>query len=498
MSTIIKEDKLKKANDYIKDNIEKVNNLYRQNYHIMPPIGWMNDPNGFSQYKGEYHLFYQYPPYSSVWGPMHWKQIKSKDLVNWEDVGIAIAPDEEYDRSGCFSGSAIEKDGKLYLMYTGHQDTDGFENLREVQCIAVSEDGINFEKHINNPVIDSHKLPKEAIVQDFRDPKVYKKGEKYYSVIGSRNIDDSGQILLYSSDDLINWEYKGNILQSNNEFAKMWECPDMFELNNKDILVMSPQFLEPRGNKYWNIHSSTYMIGKLDYENYKYDLEKVEEIDYGFDFYAPQTLVDDKGRRIMIAWMQMWDRKLPTNELGHNWSGCMTLPRELKLIDNKLYQLPVEELRTLRKNEVSYKNISINDNKTLENVKGQCIELELEIDMKNSNEFEILLMKGKTQQTSVKYNKIDKLLIFDRSKNGKELGGSEKELRTYRQTEVDLIDNKLKLNIFIDRISVEIFINDGIKTMSSTVYPDKESDNIEFYCDKEATIDIKKWDMEVK
>lgn len=498
MSVIVKEDKLKQANSYVKNNREKVDNTYRQKYHIMPPIGWMNDPNGFSYYNGEYHLFYQYNPYSSMWGSIHWAHVKSKDLVNWEYLDIAIAPDEEYDVSGCFSGSAIEKDGKMYLMYTGHQDPGGFENLRQVQCIAVSEDGKNFTKYENNPVIDSTKLPKEAIIQDFRDPKVYKKGDKYYSVIGSRNLDDSGQILLYSSDDLLNWNYEGNILQSNNEFAKMWECPDLFELDNKDILIMSPQFLEPRGNKYWNLHSSSYMIGNLDYKNNKYNLEKVEEIDYGFDFYAPQTLIDTKGRRIMIAWMQMWDRKFPTNELGHNWAGCMTIPRELKLVDDKLYQLPVEELKVLRKNEVSYKDINIKDNKSLEGIKGQCIELELEVDMKNSNEFEILLMKGNNQETSIKYNKIDELLVFDRSKNGKALGGGEKEVRTYRQTEANLIDNKLKLNIFIDRMSVEIFINDGIKTMSSTVYPDKDSDNIEFYCDKEAILDIKKWDMEVK
>lgn len=498
MSVIVKEDKLKQANSYVKNNREKVDNTYRQKYHIMPQIGWMNDPNGFSYYNGEYHLFYQYHPYSSMWGPMHWAHVKSKDLVNWEELDIAIAPDKDYDVSGCFSGSAIEKDGKMYLMYTGNINPDGFENLRQVQCIAVSEDGINFKKYKNNPVIDGTLLPKEAILQDFRDPKVYKKGNKYYSVIGSRNVDESGQILLYSSKNLIDWKYEGNILQSNNEFAKMWECPDLFEINEKDILIMSPQFLEQKGNEYWNIHSSTYMIGQLDYKSCKFNVEKTREIDYGFDFYAPQTLIDKKGRRVMIAWMQMWDRKLPTNEQNHNWAGCMTLPRELKLIDNTLYQLPIEELKTLRSNEVSYKNINIKENKTLDGIKGQSIELELDIDMKNSNEFEMLLMKGKNQETVIRYNKLDRLLVFDRSNNGQNLGGLEKELRTYRQTEVELIDNKLKLNIFIDRISVEIFINSGIKTMSSTIYPDKESDNIEFYCDKEVILDISKWDMEVK
>ena len=285
--------RIEKAEEVLKNAKENVKGRYRLGYHIMAPANWINDPNGLIQYKGEYHAFYQHHPNDENWGPMHWGHVKSKDLVNWEHCPVALAPGDEFDKGGCFSGSAIEKDGKMYLMYTGHQDPGGFENLRQVQCIAVSEDGINFTKYENNPVIDSTKLPKEAIIQDFRDPKVYKKGDKYYSVIGSRNLDDSGQILLYSSDDLLNWNYEGNILQSNNEFAKMWECPDLFELDNKDILIMSPQFLEPRGNKYWNLHSSSYMIGNLDYKNNKYNLEKVEEIDYGFDFYAPQTLIDN-------------------------------------------------------------------------------------------------------------------------------------------------------------------------------------------------------------
>ena len=492
---MIKENKLDLVNKYIKENISKVNQTYRQNYHIMPQIGWMNDPNGFSYYNGEYHLFYQYHPYSSAWGPMYWAHVKSKDLVVWEELPVAIAPDEDYDISGCFSGSAIEKDNKLYLMYTGHQDTTGKgEDVRQVQCIAISEDGINFKKHEANPVIKTSELPRNAKAQDFRDPKVYKKGDKYYSVIGSRNIDDSGQITLYSSNDLIEWKLEGNIAQSNNELGKMWECPDMFELNNKDILIMSPQYLDPQGNKYWNVHSATYMIGQLDYNNCSYSIEKTDEIDFGLDFYAPQTLIDDKGRRIMIAWMQMWDRKFPTHENNHNWSGCMTLPRELKLVGDKLYQSPIEELKKYRKDEVSYNNVDIKQNKKLENIQGQCIELDLEIDMKDSNIFELLLNKGKNEEVSLLYNKESEEFIFDRSKNGQDLGGD----RTSRNVNIERNDNKLKLNIFIDRISVEIFINDGIRTMSSTVYPNKESNNIEFYCDLNATMNIKKWDMEVK
>ena len=114
-------------------------------------------------------------------------------------------------------------------MYTGHQDPGGFENLRQVQCIAISEDGVNFEKYKNNPVIDTNQLPSDTIIQDFRDPKVFEKNGKYYSVIGSRYKDDCGQILLYSSSDLLDWKYEGVIARSNGQFAKMWEYPDLFE-----------------------------------------------------------------------------------------------------------------------------------------------------------------------------------------------------------------------------------------------------------------------------
>lgn len=142
--------KLLKANEFIEKNAQTVNQEYRNKFHLMAPIGWMNDPNGFVYYQEEYHLFYQYYPYDSIWGPMHWGHAKSKDLIHWEHLPVALAPGESYDKEGCFSGSAIEKDGKLYLIYTGHNVVEG--QVRQVQCLAVSEDGIHFE---NMPEIQS-------------------------------------------------------------------------------------------------------------------------------------------------------------------------------------------------------------------------------------------------------------------------------------------------------------------------------------------------------
>ena len=117
--------KIQAANDFIQKKSVEVDSTYRHEYHVMAPIGWINDPNGFVYFKGEYHLFFQHYPYDSVWGPMHWGHAKSKDLVHWEALPVALAPSEEYDQSGCYSGSAIEKDGKLYLLYTGYVEQNG-------------------------------------------------------------------------------------------------------------------------------------------------------------------------------------------------------------------------------------------------------------------------------------------------------------------------------------------------------------------------------------
>lgn len=156
---------IRKANQYIDENREKVDQQYRGAFHLLPPIGWMNDPNGFVYFRGEYHLFYQFYPYDSVWGPMHWGHAKSKDLLHWEELPVALAPSESYDKDGCFSGSAIVKDDKLYLLYTGHVDDE--QKREETQCLAVSTDGITFEKLPTNPVIHAQHIEGSQILQIF-------------------------------------------------------------------------------------------------------------------------------------------------------------------------------------------------------------------------------------------------------------------------------------------------------------------------------------------
>jgi sucrose-6-phosphate hydrolase len=482
--------KKREADQYIKENKYKINNQYRLNYHLMGEYGWINDPNGFIQYKDNYHLFYQHNPYESVWGPMHWGHAVSKDLIRWDYLPIALAPDKDFDRNGCFSGSAIEKDEKLYLMYTGHITTgpNEKEDYKQVQCLAYSEDGIGFAKYECNPVIGSNQVPNNSSSsKDIRDPKTYKVGDSYYTFLGSNDKCENGQVLMYKSKDLINWEFVNVVAKSNGDLGENWECPDLFFLKDKEVLIVSPQYFKD-SNEFNNIYSCVYMIGNLDYNLGEFKYDSFSPVDYGFNFYAPQTTTDDRGRRIMVGWMTMWEKEYPTHTKGHNWAGAMTIPREIILKDDKLYFRPVEEIEKYRIDEVVLKNIEINEEKTLD-IYGDSYELEISYDAKEADEFGLKLRVNDYEETVLSYRKIDKQFVFNIDKSGIGQKGE-------RRTEVNLVNNKLKLRIFVDKCSVEVFINDGKKVMTGLIYPSEDAIGIKAFSNGKSNIEIlKKWDI---
>ena len=465
---------------------------WRLRYHVAPPAQWMNDPNGFCYFKGEYHLFYQHHPYSSIWDDMHWGHAKSADLVHWIDLPVALAPSEAYDRDGCFSGSAIEKDGMLYLMYTGNiwtgsnRDTD----LEQVQCLASSEDGIHFEKWIENPVIQ--KAPEGNIhPHHFRDPKVWKKDDHYYCVLGSRTQEHVGQILLYRSDNLMNWEFIGIAAQGSGKETDgfMWECPDLFLLEGKDVLVMSPQGMKPDGDKYHNLHQAGYMLGKLDYVTGKYEHGPFEMLDYGFDFYAPQTMEDGQGRRILIGWMAMWESRMP--EQARHWAGAMTLPRQLFLENGRIRCRPIPELAKLRGCITAYDNVDVTGELHLDGLSGDCYEMEMLIDLSDAVHAGIKLRvnEAMNEETVLLINREENTVSLDRNRSGMGPGG-------IRKAPVDLSDGTLHLRLFMDRSSVEVFIQDGEKVMTARIYPDEKSTGISFFAEGSMKlVHLNKWEL---
>ena len=230
MSKELMIERIEKAQKEIEAKRETVQQgKFRQDYHFMAETGWINDPNGLIYFKGKYHFFYQYNPYSGFWDYMHWGHAVSEDMIHWEYLPLALAPSEVYDdhlKGGCFSGSAIEHDGKLFLIYTGTcNNGKGFE---QSQCIAYSEDGIHFEKYEGNPVITA---PEGVPTDLFRDPKVWKHDDTYYVVCGASQ-NGFAQARLYKSTDMFHWEFVNVLAESRGEWGYMWECPDFYPVGD--------------------------------------------------------------------------------------------------------------------------------------------------------------------------------------------------------------------------------------------------------------------------
>ncbi|PMC38110.1 sucrose-6-phosphate hydrolase [Bacillus sp. UMB0899] len=453
---------------------------YRLTYHLMPPVGLLNDPNGFIQVNGIYHLYYQWMPFKTGHGAKFWGHYSSKDLVKWKHERIALTPSEWYEKNGCYSGSAIENNGKIYAFYTGN--VKGEQGDRETyQCLAISEDGIHFDK--KGPLVY---LP-EGFTAHFRDPKVWKQGDTYFMVIGAQTEDIKGAVVLYRSKELLDWTYVGILAGGGKgklgEFGYMFECPDLFHLDGKDILVFSPQGLESQGMRYQNIYQAGYVIGDFDPKTGEYKHNEFDELDRGFDFYAPQTTIDNQGRRLLFAWMSVPDQ----NEQDHptieyKWIHNMTLPRELKLVDGKVHQVPVDELKQLRSEDVVSHSLKLtNESKELEGIRGKSVELYIQdIDI-SEGWLEISISDG----GRIVYSVDEKVITFERKSFVN--GTTEK-----RQCSLSELSN---LHIYIDTSSVEMFINDGQETFTSRIFPTPMNDTITFGASKDASFTIMKWDL---
>ena len=482
---------LEKARKYEEEKGKEISVEKRPIYHISSPVGWINDPNGFSEYQGEYHLFYQYHPYSMVWGPMHWGHSKTKDFIKWEQLPAALAPEEWYDKDGCFSGSAVEHHGQHILMYTCVEETElenGEKRVRQRQALAIG-DGRNYNKIKENPVITADLLPKGSSHVDFRDPKIWKEGDQFYAVIGSRNEDTSGQIILFSSTDAIHWVFETILDRCKKEYGSMWECPDFFLLGEKHILIASPQNMRAKALEFHNGNNSLWMVGTYNKKEKEWIRESVKSIDYGLDFYAPQTMETSDGRRIMIGWMQSWDNYMTPPEL--QWSGMMTIPREVTLKEGILYQKPVKELENYRSNKVMIDSVTIeNEEKNFHDIKGRSIDLEVQIEEGKYEEFVIQVAKNEEYVTEIRYEPKKRLLTFDRS-----YSGIDRDIICTRSAILENQDGKVNFRILLDRYSVEIFANDGKVAMTNLIYTPMEAEEISFKCRGKSVFDLIKYDI---
>ena len=494
-----------RAREYEKEEGDRIPDRDRPVYHLTPLAGWLNDPNGFSYYQGEYHLFYQYYPFAAEWGPMHWGHAVTKDLLSWEYRPAALAPDCSYDEEGCWSGSALTlPDGRQLLVYTGREPftNEGQREICQVQCLAVG-DGTNYEKWPDNPVLTGKDLPEGSSIYDFRDPKAWKdeKSGLYYMVAVNRAADGHGQALLYESQDGFSWQFENVLDASHGRLGSMWECPDFFELDGKTILLVSPQAMKQEG-EFLNYHGNAYLIGSYDADTRTFTREAAHALDFGYDFYAATTTEGPDGRRILVAWMQAWENvKGRSYPLG--WAGMMTVPRELSVKDGHLFQNPVRELLARRQNPVNYRQVSVTGPLSLKGVSGRSLDMIVHIGPGQDSDysaFEIRFAEGEIggqyYGTVLRYEKEKGLIRLDRS-----MSGYADDLMPARVLKLEVEEGgqgrgeDLSIRILLDRFSAEIFINDGRYSLSSLLETGQEADGISFLAEGQAVIDVEKYEI---
>ena len=434
--------------------MKEINGKLRPKFHVNAGDGWINDPNGLVVFKGRYHAFYQHYPHDVHWGPMHWGHVVSDDLVRWERLPIALYPGDEGDKNGCFSGSAIVWQNKLWLLYTGFTENGGGEEIRQIQCLASSEDGVNFKKH--GIVIGEDNLPSEYCPWDFRDPKVWRKDDCFWCIVAARARGGRGRILLYRSNDLFSWEFV-NDLFGVDSLGTMIECPDYVE--EKGLLLCAEQFQPQEGNIHLNVHTTRWYTGKINYQTGRFEEKKRGIIDYGFDFYAAQTFAGDGA---MMAWLQMWDRNIPSEKYG--FAGMLTVARKLEIVNDELRQTPIIHGEVAKEEKGS--------SCIVDNAKIGVLRI------KAKNLRALTLEMRKEGENCAKFSLKDEEWVFDRSRVGEMITGAEKdEDSLYGIRRMPFIGKEdMELTVVMDEFSVEIFENGN--SLSSTIYPKESADGI--------------------
>lgn len=418
--------------------------MNKDKIHLKAPGNWINDPNGFIYYKGMYHMFYQHFPYAPRWGTMHWGHAVSKDLVHWEHKGIALYPTRYEDQNGCFSGSALEHEGRLYLYYTGvHYNKPDPEDIHmcaedefeSAQMMITSEDGFEFDNFHNKkvvvPVIRDSKIGDSTHT---RDPKVWRGKDAWYMVLGTTNEDRKGKLLFYKSENLTDWKLVNGTYKESG-LGWMWECPDYFETTGGEVLIFSAMGILKDGKKEEN--HVICMPVKFEEKTCTMEMpDTCQFLDYGLDLYAPQSTVDAQGRRILIAWLRM------PEPVDQKWIGMFCIPRVVEVKDNHIYFRVHPNIENMYTRQIS--------DVTEADEAGYKVSLTME-------EGESLNIGG--YRIFRRGNK----LFTDRREVFRETQGERVEFSTPE------VKEGFRLDIYVEANLVEVFVNNGEYVISNAV-----------------------------
>ena len=438
---------------------------HRPSLHVSPPAGWMNDPNGPMHRDGRYHLFFQHNPRAAAWAPeLHWGHAVSADLVRWTHVQDALAPSPGGpDSTGCWSGCVVDDGGVGTAVYSGLKRMSDFG--AETVCLARGDDDlVRWRKDERNPVLAGPPAGLELIA--FRDPFVWREEDGWSMVIGAGLKGAGGAVLLFRSIDLVEWRYDGVVLSEDGlgsplAQGRAWECPQLFALGDRHVLLLAVQ-----GPELHPTLRSVAVIG--DYADGRFEPEHVELFDHGADLYAPATMLDPDGRRLVWGWS--WEARDEAAALEQGWAGVLTLPRVLTVTpDGGLGIAPLPELESLRGTHERLREQRLG--KAVPATRGDRLELAATIAPGDAAGIRLCICSspGGEEETAIEWHRESRRLSIDRSRSSldrRALGGS-------HGGTLDPGDGDLELRILVDRSIVEVFAN-GRFTLTERIYPTRE------------------------
>lgn len=427
---------------------------HKPTWHIHGALGFLGDPNGFVFFQGAYHLFYVVS-LDCEDKLCCWAHVSSTDLVHWTEHPIALMPSSWFDSHGVYSGHIVVKDERLMVFYTGNVRIGEQRKRMTYQCLATSDDGINFTKH--GPVVD--KLPPN-VTPHCRDPKVVRNGDHWLMLLGAQLKSELGRIAGYRSDDLINWQFSKISGDQLGDFGYMWECPDLLEVDGQLITIICPQGI-PSHSAYQKVpHLNGYFKTILD-EQDELHFSDFARLDYGFDFYAMQTGTTPDNRQLLVAWMGMPEEdQHPSREEG--WLHQLTCVRELSFENNWLYQRPARELQALRSEQQLFE-VGRTAQWQLMLSKGRSFELQMSLSWQAGETRSLHFMSNDKSYCSLSLDSVGQRIVLDRTAALATDGEKIRELKMANQQDV-------KLQILVDQSSIEVFINDGEFVMTAVVF----------------------------
>ena len=455
---------IQKAENKVTDSHKTVS-LWSPAYHFLPVDGWSGLFSGLSYFNGGYNLFYFNNPFAITDSKKYLGHSLSNDLLRWARLPISLAAVDTYDSGDLGAGSAIEKDGLFYLFYSGLQKDVNL--TQKTVNLALSKDGVSFIKHANNPIISP---PKGDFSQSkFDSPYIWMHDNRFYLLIASANKSGTeSKLLLYRSKNLLDWELF-NVIENPESESRIWEYPSYIEMKGFSGILLSYKDSQNSKNSQSVSYRCGIIPGTIDYSSGKFTQKgDFQFIDYGFDYYAPQISKIDENK--YLVWGHLMDYQ--NNPNGDFITGAM--PRILSYSDNKDNKIivnPIPQFTSLRESKLSFKNFNVSHPAILKGFVGDAYEIETLIDLRLAKNFSLKLRTSDDEETVLFYDKVKQLFILNREKSGILLDGS-------RGVNMPLNNNCIKLHVFVDKSSIEVFINDGEAVLSSRIFPSEKSRNL--------------------